>query len=133
MADVAGEVRPVLSTGLRYLDIRTGNGPLAAGGNCVTVHYTGYRQNGQFVETSRDSVPGKPGEGVSFILGGGSVIRGWDLGIPGMKVGGVRRLFVPSELGYGSKGAGSRIPPNVNLVFDVELMAADARQAGYCS
>ena len=106
--------------GVEYREIAIGNGSSAYPGSTVFVQYTGWVQNpdgsrGSKFDSSRDS--GMP---MTFVLGDGKVIRGWEMGLQGMKVGGKRRLFIPSALGYGTKGSSS-IPPNSNLIFDVEL------------
>lgn len=105
-------------------DLRAGTGALAQSGSIVTVHYTGWLYDPKGVDTkgakfdsSRDS--GRP---FQFQLGAGQVIAGWDQGVAGMKVGGQRRLVIPSSLGYGQRGAGGVIPPGAALVFDVELL-----------
>jgi FKBP-type peptidyl-prolyl cis-trans isomerase len=107
-------------SGLQYWDIVVGNGPTAVPGNMVHVHYSGYLTNGEKFDSSRDR-----NEPFSFPLGAGQVIKGWDEGVAGMKVGGQRQLRIPPELGYGSAGAGGAIPPNAILVFDVELLGVD--------
>lgn len=109
------------SSGLQYEDLTVGNGAEATAGNNVTVHYTGWLQNadgsaGRKFDSSKDR-----NETFEFPLGAGHVIRGWDEGVQGMKVGGVRKLIIPSELGYGARGAGGVIPPNATLIFEVEL------------
>src|SRR5262245_24684402 len=95
-------------------DVKEGQGEAVKPGGTVTVHYTGWLTDGKQFDSS---VGGRP---VTFPLGG--VIRGWQEGIPGMKPGGVRRLKIPADLGYGRQGAGSDIPPNATLVFEVELI-----------
>lgn len=104
-------------SGLKYVDLVVGTGPVAASGNLVTVHYTGWLTNGTKFDSSVDRH-----DPFSFPIGSGKVIRGWDEGVAGMKVGGKRKLTIPSQLGYGARGAGGVIPPNATLVFDVELL-----------
>src|SRR5688572_23766623 len=105
------------ASGLKYEDVKEGTGDVAVAGKSVSVHYTGWLLNGTKFDSSKDR--GKPFE---FPLGGGRVIRGWAEGVQGMKVGGVRKLTIPPELGYGARGAGGVIPPNATLVFEVELL-----------
>ncbi len=111
-------------TELRKDDVQVGDGADAAAGQHVTVHYTGWlydpkseNQKGRKFDSSRDR-----NDPFTFRLGAGEVIRGWDEGVAGMKVGGHRTLTIPSELGYGRRGAGGAIPPDAVLVFDVELL-----------
>lgn len=108
-------------TGLKYLDEQVGTGAEAVKGKLVSVHYTGWLDaagaKGKKFDSSRDR-----NEPFMFPLGAGQVIPGWDQGVAGMKVGGKRTLFIPAVLGYGSRGAGGDIPPNANLIFDVELL-----------
>lgn len=106
------------ASGLKYEDMKLGDGDVATAGKTVSVHYTGWLTDGKKFDSSKDR--GKPFE---FPLGGGRVIKGWDEGVQGMKVGGVRKLTIPSSLGYGSRGAGNVIPPDATLVFEVELLA----------
>lgn len=108
-------------TGLKYLDEKVGAGTEAVSGKAVSVHYTGWLddkgQKGAKFDSSLDR-----GTPFQFNLGGGMVIRGWDEGVAGMKVGGKRTLIIPSNLGYGERGAGKVIPPGATLIFDVELL-----------
>ena len=101
--------------GLVKKDVVVGKGPAAKSGDYVTVDYTGKLTNGKQFDSSVGREP------FSFHLGAGQVIKGWDLGVAGMKVGGKRKLTIPASLGYGARGAGEDIPPNASLVFDVEL------------
>ena len=105
------------SSGLQYIDLAVGTGATAQTGQTVIVHYTGWLENGKKFDSSVDR-----GNPFSFPLGAGRVIMGWDEGIQGMKVGGKRKLIIPSNLGYGPRGAGSVIPPNATLIFEVELL-----------
>jgi FKBP-type peptidyl-prolyl cis-trans isomerase len=105
------------ASGLQYWDIVAGTGETAVPGKRVKVHYTGWLTDGKKFDSSMDH-----GEPFQFILGFGQVIKGWDQGVAGMKVGGKRQLRIPPELGYGASGAGSDIPPNATLIFDVELV-----------
>ncbi len=105
------------SSGLKYMDQVVGTGEVAVAGKTTSVHYTGWLENGKKFDSSVDR-----GQPFSFPLGAGRVIKGWDEGVQGMKVGGKRKLTVPSDLGYGSRGAGGVIPPNATLIFDVELL-----------
>ena len=107
----------ILASGLRVTDIEVGTGPEAVAGQTVVVHYRGTLENGKQFDASYDR--GKP---FTFPLGRGQVIKGWDEGVQGMKVGGKRKLVIPPELGYGTRGAGGVIPPNATLIFDVELL-----------
>jgi peptidylprolyl isomerase len=110
-----------LQDGLKYVDTKVGDGEVATFGHKVTVHYTGWLdQNGSKGKKFDSSVD--RGEPFTFDLGARKVIKGWDEGVSGMKVGGKRTLTIPPELGYGSRGAGGVIPPNATLIFDVELL-----------
>jgi peptidylprolyl isomerase len=105
-------------SGLQYEDLEVGQGDTPETGNTVVVHYTGWlKDNNEKFDSSVDR-----GEPFSFPIGLGYVIKGWDEGVATMKVGGKRRLTIPSDLGYGAVGAGAAIPPNATLVFDVELL-----------
>ncbi|MCC6140725.1 MAG: FKBP-type peptidyl-prolyl cis-trans isomerase [Nitrospira sp.] len=105
------------SSGLQYIDQVVGTGDTATAGQTASVHYTGWLTNGTKFDSSVDR-----GQPFSFRLGVGQVIKGWDEGVQGMKVGGKRKLTIPSNLGYGARGAGGLIPPHATLVFDVELL-----------
>ena len=115
------------SSGLTKIDVKIGMGKEATPGKMVRVHYTGWLfdksaadNKGKKFDSSRD----RPGN-FTFPLGAGRVIKGWDQGVQGMKVGGQRTLIIPSSMGYGARGAGSIIPPNATLVFDVELIGVE--------
>ena len=110
----------LLKSGLKYVDVAKGEGPAAVSGKNVTVHYTGTFPNGKKFDSSLDR-----NEPFTFLLGAGQVIKGWDEGVAGMRIGGKRRLVIPSELGYGKRGAGSVIPPNAELFFEVELLGVE--------
>ena len=116
---------PTTDSGLQYQDTVPGTGAQAGAGDKVKVHYTGWLfdadatdQRGRKFDSSKDR-----GDLFAFSLGAGQVIRGWDEGVAGMKVGGTRVLTIPAALGYGTRGAGGVIPPNATLVFEVELHA----------
>ena len=110
-----------MSNGLQITDTKAGTGAEARKGQTVTVHYTGWLfnngQQGAKFDSSRDRK-----DPFKFPLGSGMVIKGWDEGVAGMKVGGQRTLIIPPEMGYGARGAGGVIPPNATLKFDVELL-----------
>ena len=109
-------------TGLKYIDTEEGKGPMPARGSQCKVHYTGYLsedgKRGKKFDSSVDR-----GQPLAIPIGVGRVIKGWDEGIMSMKVGGKRTLIIPAQLGYGARGAGGAIPPNAELIFDVELIA----------
>jgi FKBP-type peptidyl-prolyl cis-trans isomerase FkpA len=108
------------ASGLKYWDLKKGTGAVAKTGSVVKVHYTGWLTDGKKFDSSVDR-----NEPFEFKLGAGMVIRGWDEGVAGMKVGGKRQLHIPPDLGYGAHGAGAAIPPNATLVFDVELLSVN--------
>ncbi len=125
-AETAGSAKKVVNVSeLQKIDSVLGTGAEAHPGNEVSVHYTGWlfdeaapESKGKKFDSSVDR-----GQPFNFPLGGGRVIKGWDQGVSGMKVGGKRTLIIPAAMGYGSRGAGGVIPPNATLVFDVELLA----------
>src|SRR5271168_1461520 len=107
-----------LDSGLKYQDLKVGTGDPAKKGDTVTVHYTGWlAKGGKKFDSSKDR--NKP---FSFKLGAGMVIKGWDEGVAGMKVGGKRKLMIPAKLGYGARGSGDAIPPDADLEFEVEML-----------
>ncbi|MDD2367598.1 MAG: FKBP-type peptidyl-prolyl cis-trans isomerase [Desulfuromonadaceae bacterium] len=105
------------ASGLKYVDVVVGKGASPKPGKSVKVHYTGTLENGKKFDSSVDR-----NEPFDFTIGVGQVIKGWDEGVMSMKVGGKRKLIIPSKLGYGARGAGGAIPPNATLLFDVELL-----------
>ena len=109
------------ASGLQLEEVVVGSGEEAATGQHVRVHYTGWLYENDVAGSKFDSSKDR-GQPFEFPLGAGRVIRGWDEGVAGMKVGGTRRLIIPPELGYGSRGAGGVIPPNATLLFEVELL-----------
>jgi FKBP-type peptidyl-prolyl cis-trans isomerase FkpA len=110
------------ASGLQYEDVNTGSGDEAKAGGHVSVHYTGWLYENGVAGRKFDSSKDR-GDPFEFPLAAGHVIRGWDEGVQGMRVGGTRRLVIPAELGYGARGAGGVIPPNATLLFEVELLA----------
>lgn len=108
------------ASGLQYIEVVVGTGDEAKAGQRVSVHYTGWLTDGTKFDSSRDR-----GQPFQFGLGAGQVIKGWDLGVAGMRVGGQRRLIIPPDLGYGVRGAAGVIPPNATLLFDVELLGVN--------
>lgn len=106
-----------MQDGLKYTDEQVGTGAVAMAGKTATVHYTGWLMDGTKFDSSLDR-----NQPFSFPIGGGQVIKGWDEGVAGMKVGGKRILIVPPALGYGARGAGGVIPPNATLKFEVQLL-----------
>jgi FKBP-type peptidyl-prolyl cis-trans isomerase len=115
-AQAAGQT-VTTESGLQYVDLTMGQGRQAELGDTATVHYTGWLANGTKFDSSLDRK-----EPFKFRVGAGQVIKGWDEGVMGMKVGGKRKLIIPPDLGYGSRGAGNVIPPNATLTFEVELL-----------
>lgn len=104
-------------SGLQFIDMVEGTGASPSSGKSVTVHYTGYLPDGKKFDSSVDR-----NSPFTFVIGYGQVIKGWDEGVATMKIGGKRKLIIPSPLGYGARGAGGLIPPNAELIFDVELI-----------
>ena len=115
--EIAAMPSTTTASGLQFEELVVGSGNTATAGQKVSVHYTGWLTNGTKFDSSKDR-----GEPFVFPLGKGHVIRGWDEGVAGMKVGGKRKLTIPPTLGYGARGAGGVIPPNAELVFEVELL-----------
>jgi peptidylprolyl isomerase len=116
----AGEGNVVtLASGLRYVDLRVGSGAKLGARATITVHYVGRLSNGTEIDSTR-----RRGEPAMFQLGRGQLIQGWELGVPGMRIGGVRRLIIPPSLAYGDRTTGA-IPPGSTLTFDVELLGFD--------
>jgi FKBP-type peptidyl-prolyl cis-trans isomerase FkpA len=109
------------ASGLKIEEVVEGSGAAAAAGRHVTVHYTGWLTDGVIKGRKFDSSKDR-GDPFDFPLGAGHVIKGWDEGVQGMKVGGTRLLTIPPALGYGARGAGGVIPPNATLLFEVELL-----------
>ncbi|MEH2228200.1 MAG: FKBP-type peptidyl-prolyl cis-trans isomerase [Nostoc sp.] len=104
-------------SGLKYVELKEGTGATPKPGQTVEVHYVGTLEDGTQFDSSRDR-----GQPFSFKIGAGQVIKGWDEGVSTIKIGGLRKLIIPSELGYGARGAGGVIPPNATLIFEVELL-----------
>lgn len=123
-AGAAGSRTEELADGLKYTDTTVGSGAVASAGHKVVVNYTGWLWQGGRKGDKFDSSLDR-GEPFSFVLGAHEVIRGWDEGVAGMRVGGKRTLIIPPDLAYGQKGAGGVIPPNATLIFDVELLRVE--------
>lgn len=104
-------------SGVEFADLKVGDGPMTRRGQTVRVHYTGWLLSGKKFDSSVDRK-----EPFEFTIGAGEVIKGWEDGVEGMKVGGKRQLKIPSQLAYGSRGAAGIIPPNATLIFDIELL-----------
>ena len=115
-APAAASQEVTMPSGLKYTDLVVGTGPEATTGSMVSIQYTGRLTDGTQFDSSVGKAP------LTFRIGDGTMIRGWDEGVPGMKVGGKRKLTIPPALGYGARGAGGVIPPNATLVFEVELL-----------
>jgi peptidylprolyl isomerase/FKBP-type peptidyl-prolyl cis-trans isomerase FkpA len=120
VAAVAAPQQGATVTELKMEDTKVGTGAEAVTGKSVTVHYTGWLTDGTKFDSSKDH-----GQPFTFQLGAGQVIKGWDQGVVGMKVGGVRKLTIPASLAYGDRGAGGVIPPGATLVFEVELLGVN--------
>lgn len=119
-SQAATEKTMTTASGLQYVDVVAGTGASPTKGKQVTVHYTGTLENGTKFDSSKDR-----GTPFTFTIGVGQVIKGWDEGVATMKVGGSRKLIIPSDLGYGARGAGGVIPGNATLIFDVELISVE--------
>ena len=118
--DKKGDGKEVTTaSGLKYVDLKVGEGAIAKEGSEVKVHYTGTLENGKKFDSSLDR-----GEPIALTIGAGRVIKGWEEGLQGMKVGGKRKLIIPAKLGYGEAGRPPVIPPNSTLIFEVELVDA---------
>lgn len=118
-----------LPGGLKYVDIKTGTGAAVKSGQTITVNYTGWlastckKFDSSYDSHTDQSGNSQPPQAFSLPIGQGQVIKGWDEGLVGMKAGGIRRLYIPAALGYGAQGGGSVIPPNADLIFDVQLIS----------
>ena len=121
LKDAAMTTTTTTPSGLQYEDTVLGTGAIAKAGQNVKVHYTGWLYNDGVQGAKFDSSKDR-GQPFAFSLGAGQVIKGWDEGVQGMSVGGSRRLIIPSELGYGARGAGGVIPPNATLLFEVDFL-----------
>jgi FKBP-type peptidyl-prolyl cis-trans isomerase len=117
---LASEAPTTSRGGVKITDVKEGTGKAVDAGDVAVVHYTGSLKNGTKFDSSFDHPGKKPFE---FRIGAGDVIKGWDKGVAGMKVGGVRKLVIPSELGYGERGSPPKIPPHSELHFEIELLA----------
>jgi FKBP-type peptidyl-prolyl cis-trans isomerase len=113
----AEETMVTTPSGLQYVDVVVGSGREAHPGETAIVHYTGKLTDGTTFDSSKER-----NDPFSFRLGAGQVIKGWDEGVEGMHIGGTRKLVIPPQLGYGSRGAGAAIPPHATLIFEVELL-----------
>jgi peptidylprolyl isomerase len=122
-SDVSSLTAVTSPSGLSWYVLKEGTGPVAAIGDTVGVHYTGWLTDGSPPFDSSF----KTGRPLTFTIGGGRIIKGWDEGVAGMKVGEKRQLHIPAALGYGARGMGGVIPPDANLVFDVELMSISGK------
>ena len=118
-AGASGPATLTTASGLQYVVVKPGDGAVAQAGRMVSVHYSGYLTDGTKFDSSVDR-----GQPIQFTLGVGQVIKGWDEGVAGMKVGEQRKLIIPPDLAYGPQGHPPVIPPNSTLIFDVELMGA---------
>jgi peptidylprolyl isomerase len=117
ISEVDEDAYTLMDSGLKYYDLKNGQGEAVASGQSVVVDYTGWLEDGTQFDSSQEY-----GQSFTFVLGEGQVITGWDQGIVGMQVGGIRQLVIPPELGYGTAGGGNVIPPDATLIFRVELL-----------
>lgn len=119
-SDLQGHTALRFPDGLQVVDLNVGTGPAAVSGDTVSIKYTGYLKSNCSVFDATSQHGGTP---FKVQIGSGNVIKGWDEGVPGMKVGGTRKLIIPAALGYGAQGSPPAIPPNATLVFDLELVS----------
>lgn len=116
--------------GMRYVEVREGTGALAERNRCVHTRYVGWLATGRLFDFLLDTAQGRPVDPLGFVIGQKKVIRGWEIGIEGMREGGYRRLLIPWQLGYGQSGNPPKIPSRADLVFDVELVKVSPARIG---
>lgn len=113
----AGADTVTTPSGLKYIELKVGEGATPEQGQTLSVHYTGWLTNGRLVDSSKGS-----GQPFTFVLGQGRVIKGWEEGLATMKVGGSRKLIIPPALAWGERGSGDKVPPGATVIFDVDLL-----------